>query len=182
MYTGVFDKARRRCEELRLKDTNNPEPRMLAAQIEFFGRNFDRAEQLYAELMEKDRTGGVNCLNSIRFLSAVGFVHRSHGLDDSEMLLKEAIATDEKELSAAPANPALSYSLAASYAAAGKSELAVSTLERAIEAGWVDVRSIQTDPRFDDVRSALAFERAAGQLRDRLRAMAAHIAEPREQN
>jgi tetratricopeptide (TPR) repeat protein len=157
LFRGEADKARVRCERAREKCKSNPQLLMMAAQIEFFSRNFVKAENLYSELMKGDHAGGVDYHGSIRFLSAIGFIHATTGFADGNALLNEALALDEKELSAAKDNPARLYSLAADYAALGEGEASLDALASAIKAGWIDYRSMELDPRFDAVRAAPQF-------------------------
>jgi tetratricopeptide (TPR) repeat protein len=148
----------------------------MAAQIEFFSRNFGRAESLYSEVMKADHAGGVryygSVYGSVRFLSAIGFIHAATGLADGKALLNNALKLDEKELRAAPDNPSLLYSLAADYAALGEGASSLKTLESAIQAGWIDFRSMTLDPRFDAVRTTPRFQQAIAHLQQATRDMA----------
>ena len=172
LFRGEFDKARTRCEQARQKYKANPQLLMMSAQIDFFSRNFARAENLYSELMKGDHAGGVGYPGSVRFLSAIGFIHATMGLADGKALLKEALMLDEKEVSAAPDNPARLYSLAADYAALGEATSSFRALESAVKAGWIDCRSMTLDPRFDAVRDTTDFRRAIAHLQQAIREMA----------
>ncbi|HEY2680830.1 MAG TPA: FlgO family outer membrane protein [Candidatus Udaeobacter sp.] len=172
LFRGEFDKARARCEQAREKYRSNPQLLMIAAQIEFFSRNFGRAEQLYAELMKGDHAGGVDYHGSVRFLSATGFIHAMIVTADGKALLNEARTLDQKELTTAPDNPARLYSLAANYAALDDEISSLNALESAIAAGWIDYRSMTLDPRFDAVRATSRFEQAVANLQQATRQMA----------
>ena len=58
MLQGDLPAARELCEHALRDHPNSPHPRMMLAQIEFFGRNFARAEQLYEELHQATPGGG----------------------------------------------------------------------------------------------------------------------------
>jgi serine/threonine protein kinase/tetratricopeptide (TPR) repeat protein len=161
LLRGDYENARRLCEEARAKYKDNPQPLMMAAVIEFFSRNFDAAGRLYREAISTlGRTGGVRFLGSVRFISALGFIQKSSGthVEDGQALLEESRALEEKELAAAPENPILLYNLAADQAALGDSEAANAALNRAVEVGWIDYRSMELDPRFDSIRDTSAFK------------------------
>jgi tetratricopeptide (TPR) repeat protein len=145
---------------------------MMCALVEFFSRHFRAAEDFYRQALAQNRTGGVDFPGAVRFVSALGFIRQNSG-DQAEgrALLEEARALDEKELSSAPDNPAHLYSLAANEAALGEKQAAVSTLDRAIAAGWIDYHSVQLDPRFDQLRDLPAFEDSFARLVRKLEQM-----------
>jgi tetratricopeptide (TPR) repeat protein len=169
---GEFDKARARCQQACEKYKGNLQTLMMAAQIEFFSRNFDRAEKLYSEVMKADHAGGVNYHGSVRFLSAIGFIHTRMSVADGKPLLHQALTLDEKELQAAPDNPARLYSSAANYAALDERASSLKALESAIQAGWIDYRSMTLDPRFDAVRNTPRFQQVIAHLQQATRDMA----------
>jgi Serine/threonine protein kinase len=161
LLRGDYENARSLCEEARARYKDNPQPLIMAAMIEFFSRNFDAAGRLYREAISTlGRTGGVSFLGSVRFISAVGFIQKSSGVhvDDGQALLEESRALEKKELAAAPENPTVLYNLAADQAALGDSEAANAALNRAVEVGWIDYRSMELDPRFDSIRDTSAFK------------------------
>jgi cytochrome c-type biogenesis protein CcmH/NrfG len=72
LFRGDHEAARKLCAGARTKYKDNPQPLMMAAVIEFFGRHFDAAEKLYHEASLSDRAGGVDFPGSIRFHLGVG--------------------------------------------------------------------------------------------------------------
>ncbi len=177
LFRGEFDKTRALSNQACEKYKNNSQALIMAAQVEFFSRNFDTASRLYSEIMKADPAGGVHYPNcgSVRFLSAVGFIHAAMGASDGKALLNEALMLDRKEISATPDNPALLYSLAADFAALGEGERSLDALESSIEAGWIDFRSPTLDPRFDAVRGSSRFQQATVRLEESTRAMTPKI-------
>ena len=177
LFRGEFEKARALSEQACEKYKNNSQALIMAAQVEFFSRNFDKASRLYSEVMKADHAGGVHYPNcgSVRFLSAIGFIHAAMGIPGGKALLSEALLLDRKEMGATPDNPALLYSLAADSAATGEEECSLDALESAIQAGWIDFRSMELDPRFDAVRGTPRFEQAVVRLEESTRAMAPKI-------
>ncbi|HYJ03523.1 MAG TPA: protein kinase [Chthoniobacterales bacterium] len=170
VFRGEYEQARKACDDARQKYKDNPQPLVMAALIEFFGRDFPAAEKFYQEASVSDRAGGVNFPGSIRFLSAIGFIRQTTGInpDAGKTLLEQARALDEKELLATPDNPRHLYSLAATYAALGDGAAATVALEKAIAAGWIDHRSMTLDPRFDSLRSTRAFTDTLNRLISKL--------------
>ena len=176
LFRGDYESARKQCEEARAKYAGNPQPLMMAAVIEFFSRNFDAAEKFYREACISNREGGVDFLGSVRFLSALGFIRRNAGAEaEGKALLEEAQALDQKDLLSTPDNLRRLYSQAANYVALGDREGATATLEKAIEAGWIDYRSMELDPRFDSIRGAQTFKDILTRLTSKVQEMRRHL-------
>jgi serine/threonine protein kinase/Tfp pilus assembly protein PilF len=172
LYRGDYESARKRCAEARVKYAESRQPLMMAAVIEFFSRNFDTAEKLYRELGASDRDGGLDFLGSVRFLSALGFIRRHAGAErQGRALLEEAQALDKKELLSTPDNVRRLYGAAADYAALGDREKASAALVAAIEAGWIDYRSMELDPRFDCIRETETFKETLAHLTNKVKEM-----------
>jgi tetratricopeptide (TPR) repeat protein len=173
LFRGDYENARKECEAARIKYKDNPQPLMMAAVIEFFSRHFAEAEKLYGEASASNRTGGVEFLGSVRFLSAIGFIQKISGPHNKEgqALLEQARALDEKELLLAPENPARLYSLAADHAALDNREAAIRALDKAIAAGWIEYRSIGLDPRFDSIRDTQTFKDTLTRLTNKVEEM-----------
>ncbi len=186
LFRDDYKGARKECEQARAKYKDNPEVLEMAALIEFFSRHFPAAEQLYREAAAIDRTGGVDFVGSVRYLSALGFIQKLSGVHAKEgkALLEEAHWLDEKEILSAPDNLRHLYSLAANYAAQGNGEAAAVCLDKAIAAGWIDYRSMMLDPRFDSIRDDEIFQNALGRIISKVQEMrrpgasAAHPATP----
>jgi tetratricopeptide (TPR) repeat protein len=180
LLRGDYESAREKCEEARNKYRDNPQPLVMAALIEFFSRHFEQAEQLYREASASNPTGGIDQAGSVRFLSAIGFIRKYSGHDaEGNQLLEQARALDERELSLAPDNPSLAYSLAADSAALGNPEAAIATLEKAITAGWIDYHSLQLDPRFDSIHDTPPFKDILARLTKRVDEMRRQAARPK---
>ena len=177
LYRGDFEFARKQCDDTRKKYENSPQPLMMAAVIEFFSRDFDAAERLYREAASRlGRTGGLDFLGSVRFLSAIGFIRLKAGAEaEGKALLEEAQALDEKELSSTNDDQRRSYSLAADNAALGNHQAAVAALSDAIAAGWIDYRSIELDPRFDLIRDTEVFKEIGKHLTQKVENMRRHL-------
>jgi hypothetical protein len=112
----------------------------------------------------------------VRFISALGFIQKLSGahVKEGKALLDEALALDEKDLAAGPENSTRLYSLAADYAALGKDDAAIVTLNRAIAAGWIEYRSMELDPRFDSIRDRQDFKDTLGRLKSKVDEMRRH--------
>jgi hypothetical protein len=145
---------------------------MMSALVSFFARDFATAQKLYSETSGSDRTGGVDFAGSVRFVSAIGFIERKIGRGDAGAAsLAHALALDEKDLREAPDNPRRLYSLAATKAASGEIQAALTTLEQAVEAGWIDYRYLSLDPRFDEIRNTEVFKQILNRLIQKVQSM-----------
>lgn len=124
----------------------------MAAQVEFFARNFPEAEKLYGQLAEKDPNGGGTFYASVSYQSALGRLRLAQENESGRLLLLEAKAKEMAEVIASPRDPDAFYRLAAIEASLGESDAALAHLRTAIDAGWIDYRSFDVDPRFDSIR------------------------------
>lgn len=177
LFRGDYETARSECAAARTKHKDNPQPLMMAAQIEFFERHFDAADKFYREACAFGRTRGVDFPGSVRFISALGFIQRlsSSRTNEGQTLLEESLTLDEKELASAPEHPALLYSLAAGQAALGNKDAAIAALTKSIGAGWIDNHSMMIDPRFDSIRQEESFNQILSHLTNKLDAMRRHL-------
>jgi len=137
----------------------------LGAQIEFFARNFKLAESLYSELAKIDPDGGGSFYGSVTYESALARTKQALGDNESAgVLLKACLEKETAAVNREPSNPEAIYRLAAVEALLGKSEASFSHLRKASQAGWLDYRSFQTDPRFDSLRQNPKFDTIVKEL------------------
>ncbi len=150
---GEFDPAREICIN-QLRNNELGEMVQVAAQIEFFARNYAAAEELYSKLAKGDEQGGGSFYAAVSYQSALGRIKQARGSNEIAMrLLQEALATERATLNRQPANPEAAYRLAAVEASLNLPEAALQHLHQAIALGWLDYRSLQKDPRFDSLRA-----------------------------
>jgi tetratricopeptide (TPR) repeat protein len=172
LLRGNFQDARHHCVAARGRFVDQPQPVALGALIEFFDRRFEKAKQLYDVAIESNRTGGVEFIGSVRFLSAIGFILHNSGVEpQGTNLLEEALAIDQYEISMIAENPERLYSLAANHSALGNHDSAFASLDKAITAGWIDYRSIELDPRFDSIRGTKQFQEILSRLKDKVKTL-----------
>ena len=159
LLRGEFEQARELCRS-RFRNLNElGEMAQVAAQIEFFARNYVAAEQLYAKLAKGDPAGGGSFYGAITFQSALGRIQQAMGAGDAAtQLLEQALETERAACARQPANCEAAYRLAAVEASLNLSEAALQHLHQAVSLGWLDYRSLQRDPRFDSVRSHPEFD------------------------
>jgi len=130
----------------------------MAAQVEFFSRNFVQAEKLYQELAAKDPNGGGSFYGAVSYQSALGRLRLAAGDQKAaSQMLENALASEMEQLHAAPHHPEILYRAAAVEASLGKSQNALSHLEQAFAEGWIEYRSLDLDPRFDALRGNSRF-------------------------
>jgi tetratricopeptide (TPR) repeat protein len=149
---GEFNAARELCRDpLRKYDLG--EMAQIAAQIEFFDRSWAAAEELYLRLVKGDPDGGGSFYGAVTFQSALGRIQQALGQDENgRTLLQAALTKETATLASQPSNPELAYRVAAIEASLNSIEPALQHLRQAINAGWLDYRSLQKDPRFDALR------------------------------
>jgi tetratricopeptide (TPR) repeat protein/tRNA A-37 threonylcarbamoyl transferase component Bud32 len=161
MLRGDLTTARELCERAIRDYPNSPYPPMMLAQIEFFGRNYERAEQLYAALHQATPEGGTkgDFVGAVSFASALARLRLERGDSASaDELLSQASEITERLLAEAPQNGPGLYRRAAIAAMRGDKEKAIESLEAAIRNGWIDFRSTRLDPRFDGISREPRFE------------------------
>jgi tetratricopeptide (TPR) repeat protein/TolB-like protein len=153
LLRGEIKPAREICFD-RIRNNEVGEMHQVAAQIEFFERNWAAAEELYARLAKGDPEGGGSFYGAITYQSALGRIKQALGDDHTATaLLEEALARDTATLNRQPSNSEVAYRVAAVEASLNLIEPALQHLHQAIALGWLDYRSLQKDPRFDALRS-----------------------------
>jgi tetratricopeptide (TPR) repeat protein len=131
----------------------------LGAQIELFARNFERANQLYGDLAMTDADGGGSFYGLVSYQSALARAKQALGDNEgANALLTSRLEKETAAVNREPSNPEAAYRLAAVEALLGRSEASFYHLRKAREAGWVDYRSFQMDPRFDSLRQLPEFD------------------------
>jgi tetratricopeptide (TPR) repeat protein len=159
-----FSKARAFCQEHHNQEATDGA--QLAAEIEFFARNFSEAQRLYRVLEEKNPDGGGAFYGGISYKSALGRLNLNK--NDSRLgrsLLQESLGKELKRLESAPDNPDILYRISAIESSLGQTESAIAHLQAAISAGWIDYRSLSLDPRFDAIADDIRFQTILGKLK-----------------
>jgi tetratricopeptide (TPR) repeat protein len=179
LLRGEFEAAREICRT-RVRDQNDlGELAQVAAQIEFFSRNYEPAKELYLKLLKSDADGGGSFYGAVAYRSALGRINQALGTDDEgKGFLQTSFASEAAAFNLQPGNPEAAYRLAAVEACLNKSEPALDHLRQAITLGWLDYRSLQRDPRFDSLRSHPEYKT----LIDRLSARVADLRNMQKQN
>jgi tetratricopeptide (TPR) repeat protein len=137
----------------------------MAAQVEFFSRNLQEAEKLYQELAAKDANGGGSFYGCISYNSAIGRLRLAAGDDrGGKAILQAALEQEKKALQSAPHHPEILYRIAAIESSLGEIESAMSDLDAAAHAGWIDYRSLALDPRFDALRNDPSYKPIFGSM------------------
>jgi serine/threonine protein kinase len=141
----------------------------MAAQVEFFSRNFTEAEKLYQQLAAKDPNGGGGFYGAVSYQSALGRLRLEAGDEKTgRRILEDTRAKELDALRLAPNHPEILYRLAAIESSLGKAESALEHLRAATEAGWIDYRSMELDPRFDAMSVSPQFKEILQRLATRV--------------
>jgi serine/threonine protein kinase len=176
LLQGDFDGARKVWKTSRHNRRESDETYQIAAQIEFFARDFKAADQLYLNLARTDPDGGGSFFGAITYGSALGRIKQELGAnEESKALLSDCLVKEAEAVAREAENPEAAYRLAAVEASLGRSEAAFYHLRSAIALGWIDYRSLRLDPRFDSLRASPEFEEI-------VTALSAQVAEMRSQS
>ena len=166
LLRGDFAQARNLCRQSMSLNPDGTDNGQLAAQIEFFARNFSEARKAYAGLARKNADGGGTFYGAVSYGSALGFLAlQNHQARSGRALLQECLDKETRQLDAAPDNPEALYRLSAIESTLGKSESAIVHLQSAVSAGWIDYRSLSLDPRFDNIGNDTRFQTILGRLK-----------------
>jgi tetratricopeptide (TPR) repeat protein len=139
--------------------------KQMAAQVEFFARNFAEAEKLYQELAGKDSNDGGAFYGAVTYQSALGRSGLEVGDEKTaRRILEDTLAKELDALSSTPHHPEILYRVAAIESSLGVAESALGHLNQAFKEGWVDYRSLDLDPRFDALRSDRRYQEIFGSM------------------
>ena len=163
LLNADFDRARSLCRRLGTDELEDAEHTRLAAQVEFFARNFAEAQKLYVALEHKDPAGGGSFYGGISYESALGRLNKN--AVKGVALLSECLAKESNRLESAPDNPDTLYQISAIESSLLHTESAIEHLQAAVAAGWIDYRSLSLDPRFDAIAEDVRFQTILGKLK-----------------
>jgi tetratricopeptide (TPR) repeat protein len=156
---GDFEGARQSLPADRNNLADHGDVEQIAAQTEFFGRNFVAAEKLYRDLAAIDSNGGGSFYGAVTYHSALGRIKQALGAQqEANDLLQDCLTKERAAVASQPGNPEAAYRLAAVEASLGMSRASLSHLRKATNLGWIDYRSLALDPRFDPLRSGAEFQ------------------------
>jgi serine/threonine protein kinase/tetratricopeptide (TPR) repeat protein len=157
---GDFGAARELQQKVQLANPNLIDSKAIAAQIEFFARNFETAEWLYHNLSETDVDGGGAFYGAVTYQSALGRAKQALDSEKSgEDLLRHCLTREIEVVQRQPESSEASYRLAAVESCLGLLKDSLYDLRKAVELGWIDYRSLALDPRFDRIRQNPDFQR-----------------------
>ncbi len=145
-----FDDARKLCTQTRVRFPDTRFGLSLAAWIELCDGNAPAAT-IHYEKLRAENSYQQNWVfrGSINPASALAFLARQVGSNErARQLAEEALNEDRALLAKYPHNARLLHDIAATCSVMGDTERAFSYLKEAIDAGWVEYRSTEIDPRF----------------------------------
>jgi len=153
-----FAYARKICQENEQRYSQFSYTAQIAAQVEFFSRNYSAAEKLYRGLAQDDPGGGGSFYGAVDYESALGRL-RSLAGDQAlaESTLRICSKREKEALRKAPQNPEILYRMAAIESSLGEIDSALTHLRAAGDNGWLDYRSLALDPRFDSLRQDIRY-------------------------
>jgi tetratricopeptide (TPR) repeat protein len=174
MLQGDFAGARNVYGDKLAKFVEFPFATQMAAEVEFFARNWPEAERLYRALADADPTGGTDFYGLVTFQSALGRLCQLAGdKETGDAILERCLTVATQAFKAAPHNPDILYRLAAVESSLGRRESALEHLRAAFEAGRLDHRSLKLDPRFDAINGDPQFIRLCAAMATRVASLRA---------
>jgi len=158
LVQGNFDAARQQNQRSLESDALSDSVQM-AAQIEFFARDFETAAKLYTPLSGAEPDGGGRFYGAVDFGGALGRSLQELGrAEEAKNTLTRCLQTQRTVVERQPNNPEALYRLAAVESILGLTDSSLQHLRSAAQQGWTDYRSLQMDPRFDSLRTDAQFD------------------------
>jgi serine/threonine protein kinase/tetratricopeptide (TPR) repeat protein len=143
---------------------NDNHPLEMLAQIEFFARNYPEAERLYSKLALSPSAGGTTSYGGLSYASALARLRQAQGDTNGAQASLKACLANETSLPSARKNLASLYRIAAIESMLGDTRNALQHLQAAVDAGWIDYRSLRLDPRFDAIAGDPVFHQIISAL------------------
>jgi serine/threonine protein kinase/tetratricopeptide (TPR) repeat protein len=164
-----FDAARAMYKENRPKYSQFVFSTQIAAQVEFFARNYAEAERLYRELAEADPDGGDTFWGAISYQSALGRLRQEAGGEAAAReILERCLVKQQAKLKGTPNDAVILYAISALESSLGRVDDALEHLRASSAAGWSDYRSLKLDPRFDSLARHPRFKTVVSEIADRV--------------
>jgi tetratricopeptide (TPR) repeat protein len=164
-----FDLARALALENGLRYRDFVYSQQIAAEVQFFSRNFEEAERLYQQLYEKDPDGGGRYYGAVSHRSALARLRMDKDPRGAHDMLQEALQQELALSKVSPHDAETLYRLSAITSSLGSIDDAIHYLRQAFAAGVIDYRSLALDPRFDALRTHPQYDEI-------FRAMVTHVA------
>lgn len=159
LLEGNFAAARRFYSENHARYSQFAYSEQIAAQVEFFARNFESAQEIYRKLILSNPDGGGAFYGAVSYQSAVGRIELATGQPiQGRRRLSQCLAKELDALHLSPNHPEILYRIAAIESSLGEKVAATEYLRRAVAAGWIDYRSLSLDPRFDAIANTPQFQ------------------------
>ncbi len=171
LLEGNSAAARQLCRENRDRSNRDKAsdvfPDQMAAQIEFFTRNYPEAERLYRELNARDPSKGANFYGSVTYGSALGRLQQLEGQEVKGLTTLRRVRSEELSSPTSVHSGAALYRLAAVEYSLGNTAAGRDYLREAALHGWSDFRSPRLDPRFDAAARDPHFDQLLSNLGDK---------------
>jgi hypothetical protein len=160
MLEGDFETARKFYQTGQWNRDDLGDSKAIAAQIEFFARNFQQAERLYRDLAAADPDGGGAFYGAVSYESAWGRARQAIGdTGGGNEILEGCLLKERAAIEREGTNPEAFYRLAAVESSLGLLNRSFDHLRTAVRLGWIDKRTLELDPRFDAMHLNPEFQR-----------------------
>lgn len=174
LQAGDFEVARRIAQECRKRFHSSIDPDgdigQLEALIEFYQRDYPLAEQRY-------RTLATSGAESVKFESIRARLLQFRGENEAAREILERLR-DRATTQLADFSANDYFQLAAVESCLGNASGALDNLRSAVAAGWLDLRVLELDPRFDLIASEEPFREIKETLRHKIAELRGQLQKP----
>ena len=168
LLQGKFAEAKTLCAQNGERYKEFAFSRQMEAQVAFFTGDFTEAEKLYIQLAKADEAGGDAFYGGVTYQSALGWLRNSARDERGRAILLKAKEKEIQNLAGTPKNPDVLYRLAATESSLSEREAALDHLRSAMEEGWIDYRSLEIDPRFNQIRDLPGYRNICDDMKQRV--------------
>jgi tetratricopeptide (TPR) repeat protein len=145
----------------------------LAGAAEFQLGDYAEAQRYYQRVMSVDSASGRTSLGCIYW--------KTGRKNEARELFARSLKYDERELAQGNEWSDLPYDVARINALLGNKAEAYKWLQKAVDAGWIDYRSAETDLFFDNLREDDTFKHMLADLKARVEEMRKRVEETDEE-
>ncbi|MBI3005649.1 MAG: protein kinase [Ignavibacteriales bacterium] len=164
---GDIRKAREYVDKSLTLDPDNPICLNFKANVELFAENYDLARRLFVKVLPQSIKLGDFTFRSNA--TGLGFSLLKLGkLEEGKKYLAESRSQHMKEVESGRESAAIRYELAAIAAVEGKKSEGIDWLQKAVNLGWRDFRSTQSDPMLQSVHQDQRFTEIIADMRARV--------------
>ncbi len=164
---GQYDLARQSVLQVLADEPNNPEALNLAGTVERLTGNWAQSRFYYEKMLSLTETTDLEDSGdtSLRARTVLGYLALQENKPaKARRLLAQSFDFDRQRLGMGNDEWLYSHDMAVIHTLRGERALALARLREAIENGYRDVRTLQRDPVFENLRTDQDFKKIVGDL------------------